>query len=83
MNAIEFCYWLQGAIELDRAEDGFDKNQMDVIKAHLNLVFTNVTNPPKPNPLSQYIIPQKTSNPHPGVPVNDYNLYCTNENKIC
>lgn len=46
MNAQEFCYWLHGYFEL--APDGkLTPEQVEKIKAHLDLVFENVTAPQK------------------------------------
>lgn len=42
MDAVEFVYWLQGALELGKLET-LDKAQLDMVKAHLALVLTNVT----------------------------------------
>ena len=42
MNADNFCYWLQGYLELTDSKD-LDANQVDIIKDHLELVFNKVT----------------------------------------
>lgn len=42
MNAQEFCYWLQGHLEISEAKS-LDPKQVEIIKKHLALVFTNVT----------------------------------------
>lgn len=42
MQPIEFCYWLQGFIEIqDPGEISY--KQVDIIKEHLKLVFSKVT----------------------------------------
>jgi len=46
MNEEQFCYWLQGFFEMTEA-DTLSKKQILMIKEHLNLVFTKVTNSPK------------------------------------
>ena len=48
MNEVQFCYWLQGYIELSSIEDkksGLSHEQLESIKRHLNLVFECKTNP--------------------------------------
>ena len=42
MNEIEFCYWLQGFIELSNPEE-ITIEQWDSVKQHLQLVFNKVT----------------------------------------
>lgn len=42
MNSQDFCYWLQGALELGHA-DYFDANDIRIIQDHLNLVFKKET----------------------------------------
>lgn len=46
MTAENFCYWLQGWFELNTTIDhrnGATKETLDMMKRHLDLVFTNVT----------------------------------------
>jgi hypothetical protein len=49
MNERDFCYWLQGFFELDGGDDqarqGLTKEQVEMIKEHLALVFKKVTTP--------------------------------------
>lgn len=42
MSPIEFCYWLNGYIEMSGAES-IDKAKMDILKDHLKLVFEKKT----------------------------------------
>jgi hypothetical protein len=42
MTPENFCYWLQGSIELNGAK-GFTKEQVEVIAEHLKLVFEKKT----------------------------------------
>lgn len=42
MNERDFCYWLQGFFELNNVEE-VNKEQVEVIKEHLKLVFTKET----------------------------------------
>lgn len=42
MEAKDFCYWLQGYLELSNA-NSLTEEQIKQIKEHLNLVFTKVT----------------------------------------
>lgn len=46
MTPIEFCYWLQGALELG-GNKSFSEEQVQVLNEHLNLVFAKVTSPTK------------------------------------
>jgi len=41
MNAQEFCYWLQGYVEM--GGEAPTSEQWDMIKSHLQLVFNKVT----------------------------------------
>jgi hypothetical protein len=42
MSPQDFCYWLQGFMEVSDPKS-IDEKQLEVIKKHLALVFTNVT----------------------------------------
>jgi hypothetical protein len=41
MNPEQFCYWLQGRLELGEAS--LSDTEVQIIKDHLKLVFTKVT----------------------------------------
>lgn len=41
MNPRDFCYWLQGYFEVGKSSD-LSKEQVEVIRKHLRLVFDNV-----------------------------------------
>lgn len=43
MNTQDFCYWLQGYFELSGVDEGLFKEQVLVIKEHLQLVFKKET----------------------------------------
>lgn len=43
MREKEFCYWLQGYFELLGDKAKLTKEQVDTIRQHLQLVFTNVS----------------------------------------
>ena len=43
MNERDFCYWLQGYIELTNKDKGLTTAQVAIIKEHLALVFDKVT----------------------------------------
>lgn len=50
MNAENFCYWLQGYIEIEEADapcEALSQNQVRSIKEHLALVFKKVTSSPQ------------------------------------
>jgi hypothetical protein len=56
MTSRDFCYWLQGYIEVSQAKDGklpsLDQDQMVNIQKHLSMVFKHEIDPsagPKPN----------------------------------
>lgn len=42
MNEREFCYWLQGLLELSDIKT-LDEKQVKIIRDHLTLVFNKVT----------------------------------------
>lgn len=42
MTPNDFCYWLQGFMEISGTK-AIDKAQVAVIRKHLELVFANVT----------------------------------------
>ena len=44
MTSRDFCYWLQGAFELGLLENP-TKEQMQLVKKHLNLVFKHEIDP--------------------------------------
>lgn len=42
MTAQEFCYWLQGYIEIQNPKE-MNETQVQIIKDHLKLVFEKIT----------------------------------------
>lgn len=44
MKPEEFCYWLQGYFEMSESKT-LDERQVEVLKNHLNLVFTHSIDP--------------------------------------
>jgi hypothetical protein len=44
MNAIDFCFWLQGHFEISDS-DNLSPKQVEVIKNHLQLVFKHEIDP--------------------------------------
>jgi len=42
MNEREFCYWLQGLLELSDTKT-LDEKQVQIIRDHLQLIFNKVT----------------------------------------
>ena len=42
MNERDFCYWLQGFVELNGIET-LSETQVQIIEEHLNLVFNKTT----------------------------------------
>jgi hypothetical protein len=43
MTTENFAYWLKGFIELNGTGNGLTPDQLGMVKRHLDLVFTNVT----------------------------------------
>lgn len=44
MNSIDFCFWLQGYFEISKDKE-LNREQTDVIKNHLALVFKHEIDP--------------------------------------
>ena len=44
MNSIDFCFWLQGHFEISGSQE-LTKEQTEIVKNHLNLVFTHEIDP--------------------------------------
>lgn len=42
MEALQFCYWLQGALELGQ-QQALSEEQVKIVQDHLNLVLKKVT----------------------------------------
>lgn len=61
MTARDFCYWLQGKLEIDAAEHGGESKtvralstaQVEVIQRHLALVFAHDIDPKAGGPAEQ------------------------------
>ena len=45
MQARDFCYWLQGALEVNPEAKTLNEDQVEKIKNHLNLVFIHDLDP--------------------------------------
>lgn len=43
MDSLQFCYWLKGYFELTDSEQQMSAQQVQIVKDHLDLVFTKVT----------------------------------------
>ena len=43
MNALNFCYWLQGYLELTERGKPLTSKQVHIIQQHMALVLTNIT----------------------------------------
>lgn len=43
MTPRDFVYWLQGQFELNPQQETLSAEQIKVVKAHIDLVLTNVT----------------------------------------
>ncbi len=42
MTPVDFCYWLQGYFEIENPKE-LDEKQTQIVKDHLELVFTKIT----------------------------------------
>lgn len=47
MTSRDFCYWLQGLLEVGKPSS-LNQDQIDTIKNHLNLVFVHEIDSPDP-----------------------------------
>lgn len=47
MTSRDFCYWLQGLLEVGKPES-LDAQQLKIIENHLNLVFKHEIDTPDP-----------------------------------
>lgn len=45
MTARDFCYWLQGKLEIDGEPKPLTASQVEVIQRHLSLVFAHDIDP--------------------------------------
>jgi len=45
MTSRDFAYWLMGSLELTPPEDGLNKEQTQILKNHLNMVFAHDITP--------------------------------------
>lgn len=82
MDALQFCYWLQGYFEISYIPD-LTRDQVEVIKDHLKLVFNKVT-PDRNKDVVPNIYPQW---PHCGsttIPTKDkyISLCATNTDNV-
>jgi hypothetical protein len=67
LEALQFCYWLQGALELGQQE-ALTKEQVKIVQDHLNLVLRKVT--------PQYNVPaMPTLRPSFGVPGQPFPIH--------
>lgn len=74
MEALNFCYWLQGHLELTDSKE-LDSNQVDIIKDHLKLVFNKIT----PDRSIGYKLTDPTFIKKGYDPLNDQRTYCNYE----
>ena len=71
MNTIDFCYWLQGYFEIS-GDSEISKEQAEVIKNHLNLVFKHEIDPLRENQTTTPV--SVLNNAHS--PLNDTLIRC-------
>lgn len=45
MTSRDFCFWMQGFLEVGNPKDGISAEQTEVIKRHLGLVFKHEIDP--------------------------------------
>lgn len=71
MTARDFCYWLQGKLEIDGEPKPLTASQVEVIQRHLSLVFAHDIDPKAGDEKQQ----AKLNKIHHGVPV-DFVVRC-------
>lgn len=49
MTSRDFCFWLQGKLEIDGEPKPLTKEQVEVIQKHLHLVFIHEIDPSFPS----------------------------------
>lgn len=82
MTSRDFCFWLQGALELNPPEEGFTPQQVEVLKKHLALAFIHEIDPSMGDEAHQ----EKLDNAHEGAkpggtkyqrpPIGDIRMRC-------
>ncbi len=74
MTSRDFCYWLQGLLELQNPK-ALDEKQTDLIRAHLHMVFIHEIDPSFPqNQQGQLNMANNLTNIYPHK--KDTNLRC-------
>ena len=63
MTARDFCYWLQGKLEIDGEPKALTAEQVAVIQRHLSMVFAHDIDPKAGGPIMQ----KKLDEIHTGV----------------
>lgn len=48
MTSRDFCYWLQGFLEIADPTDGISEGQTEIVKRHLSMVFAHEIDPSFP-----------------------------------
>lgn len=61
MTSRDFCYWLQGHLEISSTKE-LTKDQLEIVKNHLNMVFKHEIDPSMGSAAHQ----QELSNLHSG-----------------
>jgi hypothetical protein len=56
MTARDFCYWLQGYIEISGDPPPLTAAQVDVVRRHLGLVFAHDIDPKAGGPETQKVL---------------------------
>lgn len=68
MTSRDFCYWLQGALELCGVTEGFTQEQVWLIQKHLALVFVHEIDPSAGGPEKQAALNEVHGAPPSAVP---------------
>ncbi len=55
MTSKDFCYWLQGHLEIGKTKE-INAEQLEVVKKHLNLVFVHEIDPSMGNQAHQNLL---------------------------
>ena len=53
MTSRDFCFFLQGFLEVSGPDVAIDSTKLQIIRNHLNLVFKHEIDPSMPDPLGE------------------------------
>ena len=86
MTPENFCYWLQGFLELRKntnsAHDAMTLEQVEIVQEHLRLVFTKVTGNPSFDELTKSLSKELKESEHKK-PQNRTPVSCAHSTRYC